>query len=362
MTKLGVLHDQFGQSPWIDNLTRDWLDDGTLHKLVDQGIRGLTSNPAILAKSIAKGQAYNQQLLELQGQNIESSYWKIVFRDIMDSSLILLPIYQASGGEDGFVSVEVDPRLARDRPATEAAVMKMRESLPAPNILIKIPSTKQGLGAIRASIASGVSINATLIFSLTRYREVMEAYISGLEELSRRSPEALSTVRSVASFFVSRTDNKVDKYLSEMNAPTELRGLAAIAQAKLAYQLFLEYFSTPRWEALAEMGAHVQRPLWASTSTKDPTYPELMYVENLIGARTVNTMADSTLEAFLDQGRLETSITRDLGDARSVLEQLEGRGIHLEAVANELESEGVTSFADAHLQLLGQLGARLLPH
>ena len=263
MTKLQRLYDEQGQSPWLDNLRRGWITSGELQAWVDKGIRGITSNPSIFQKAMGTGEDYDLQLAALAGQSIDDAYWALVVQDIEDALAILRPVYDSSGGEDGYVSVEVAPSLARDTEGTIAAARELHERIDEPNLYVKIPGTAEGIPAIGQMIAEGRSINVTLIFSLERYRDVMEAYLSGLEA----GTGDLTKVSSVASFFISRVDTEVDRRLDEIGTPEALalRGRAAVAQAQVAYDLFLQTFSGPRWDALAERGARVQRPLWAST-------------------------------------------------------------------------------------------------
>jgi len=365
MTTLHDLHDQQGQSPWLDNLRRDWLQDGTLAGLVAQGIRGVTSNPTIFAKAISGQDTYDAQFGELIATtSVEDAYWDLVVDDIVAALEVLRPVYDVSGGADGFVSVEVAPSLAHDTAGTTAAARGLHERIARPNVLVKIPATPECVPSIRQMIAEGRSINVTLIFSITRYAEVMEAYLSGLETLAASGVDDLSGVASVASFFISRVDTEVDRRIEAAvaagadDALLRLRGRAAVAQARLAYALFAETFAGPRWEALVARGARVQRPLWASTSTKNPAYPDLAYVDTLIGPDTVNTMPDGTVADFLDHGTVARTVDADLADAREVIDQLAGAGIDMEEVAAVLESEGVASFASSFDDLMATLEAK----
>lgn len=359
MSSLSSLYDEYGLSPWVDNLQRSWLRDNTLRQLIDQGVRGLTSNPTIFAKAISEGSEYDQEIAGLQGASVDDAYWELVFADIKEACRLMAPLHQATDGRDGFVSMEVDPRLARDTGKTIASAKAIAERMTQPNLMVKIPATREGIPAIREAIASGISINVTLIFSLHRYQEVMEAYITGLEDLSRSSPERLGAVHSVASFFISRTDTKIDAALDKLQAPESLKGKTAVAQAKIAYQAFLEKFSSERWLELASQGANIQRPLWASTSTKNPAYPDLLYVESLIGPQCVNTMPYATLLAYVDHGRPSTSLLERISDSEEILAKVTDLGINLDAVAIELEEEGVASFAESHEGLLELLSSRL---
>ena len=365
MTKLHDLYSAQGQSPWLDNLRRDWLRDGTLAGLVDQGIRGVTSNPTIFAKAISGQDTYDEQFRSLiagkaiVGSSIEDAYWDLVVDDIHHALAILRPVFDASGGSDGFVSVEVAPSLAHDTDGTIAAARGLHARVDRPNVLVKIPATEECVPSIRQMIAEGRSINVTLIFSLTRYGEVIEAYLSGLEALVASGVDDLSGVASVASFFISRVDTEVDKRIEAAAAGDDkllaLRGTAAVAQARLAYALFTDRFAGDRWEVLAAKGARVQRPLWASTSTKNPAYPDLAYVDTLIGPDTVNTMPDGTVADFLDHGTVARTVDADLDAARSDIDRLAAAGIHMEDVAAVLETEGVASFAASFDDLMDSL-------
>ncbi len=360
MTTLNDLYDDQRQSPWLDNLRRDWLRDGTLAGLVDQGIRGVTSNPTIFAKAISGQDTYDAQFSSLVGTvPVEDAYWDMVVDDINDALAILRPVYDSSGGGDGFVSVEVAPSLAHDTEGTIAAARGLHERIAQPNVLVKIPATPECVPSIRQMIAEGRSINVTLIFSLTRYAEVIEAYLSGLEALAASGVDDLSRVASVASFFVSRVDTEVDQRIEALaNGDADLlalRGRAAVAQARLAYRLFLDRFAGPRWEALAARGARKQRPLWASTSTKNPAYPDLAYVDTLIGPDTVNTMPDATVGDFLDHGTVARTVDADEVGSRAVIDRLAAAGIDMEDVAATLETEGVASFAASFDDLMASL-------
>lgn len=352
MTRLHDLYEQQGQSPWLDNLKRGWITSGELARWVEKGVRGLTSNPSIFQKSIAGSADYDEHFRSVisGGASVEDAYWELVTWDIREALRILAPVHEASDGVDGFVSVEVDPGLARDTEGTIAAARQLSDSIAAPNLFVKIPGTAEGLPAIEQMIAEGRSINVTLLFSLDRYDEVIEAYMRGLE----RCEGDLGRVASVASFFISRTDSEVDRRLEAIGTEEALalRGRAAVAQGQLAYELFRQRFSGPRWEALAARGARVQRPLWASTSTKNPDYPDTLYVDNLIGPDTVNTLPDTTLEAFLDHGTVARTVDADLDGARRTLEQVADAGVDLGDVARVLEEEGVGAFEKSFGELL----------
>lgn len=359
MGRLHDLYDQQGQSPWLDNLRRGWMTTGELQGWIDKGVRGLTSNPSIFAKAMIDTDDYNAELTDLvgAGSSIEDAYWQLVVGDIRQALEFLRPVHEASDGEDGYVSVEVSPTLAHDEAATVAAARELDDRIEAPNLYIKVPATAEGVPAIQTLIGEGRSINVTLIFSLERYAAVMEAYLSGLEACAQAD---LSTISSVASFFISRVDVEVDRRLVEIGSDEALalKGKAAIAQGHIAYGQFLEAFSGPRWQALESKGARMQRPLWASTSTKDPSYPDTLYVDTLIGPNTVNTLPDATLLAFDDHGTVARTIDADFAAAHEVVSALSGLGIDLEEVAAKLEAEGVSSFAKSFEEVLDTLGTR----
>lgn len=358
MSRIHQLFDDHGQSPWLDNLKRSWIKNGELQAWLDRGVRGLTSNPSIFQKAISGSDAYDEQFGQLirDGRSIEDSYWELVIQDIEDALALLRPIYDSSHGVDGYVSVEVAPDLAHDGDATLAAALELNERINEPNVYIKIPGTQEGLSAIERATAAGVSVNVTLLFSLDRYEAVMEAYIAGLE--AREGD--LSDVSSVASFFISRVETEVDNRLAEIgtDAAIELRGEAAVAQAVVAYQRFGSTFSGPRWEALAARGARPQRPLWASTSTKNDDYSDTVYIDSLIGPDSVNTIPDGTLAAFEDHGTVARTIDIDPAGAVAVLAALADIGIDMDDVANKLEAAGVASFAKAFDDLLETLKTR----
>lgn len=362
---MGLLHDLYehaGQSPWLDNLRRGYLRSGELQAYVDRGVRGITSNPSIFQKAIADSDDYDEQFSALlaQGSSVEEAYWRMVTDDISEAVAVLRPVHDASDGVDGYVSVEVDPGLARDTEGTIASARGLHETIAEPNVFVKIPATAEGVPAIRTMIGEGRSINITLIFSIDRYLEVMEAYLAGLEHHLAAGADDLSGVRSVASFFVSRVDTEVDARLSAIGTDEALalRGTAAVAQAQLAYQEFLAVFSGPRWEALAAKGAKVQRPLWASTSTKNPDYPDTRYVDTLIGPDTVNTMPEATIDAFEDHGTVARTVDADPAGARAALDAVAAAGVDLDDVARTLEDQGVASFEKSFEQLLATLQAK----
>jgi transaldolase len=361
MTKLQQLSAEYGQSPWLDNLTRTYLRDGTLLRMVADGIRGVTANPTIFARAIEGSDDYDEQFRALvtAGRTVPDAYWELVITDVLDACAALRPTFDASGGEDGFVSIEVAPELARDTDATTAAARDLHQRIRRPNLLVKIPATAQGVPAIRAMISEGRSINITLIFSLGRYAEVIDAYLDGLETFAAVGGD-LSSVHSVASFFVSRVDTEVDHRLDAIatEAARALRGGAAIAQAKLAYQLFGERFSGDRWARLANRGGRVQRLLWASTSTKDPAYGDTLYVDGLIGPETVNTLPEVTIAAFEGHGRLARTLDADVDDARDVMSRLAVVGVDMDDVGLVLEDQGVASFHESFRDVLGALDTK----
>lgn len=361
MTKLQRLHDEQDQSPWLDNLRRDDLRDGTLARMVSDGIRGVTSNPTIFARAIEGSTAYDAQFGDLlrNGAELIDAYWVVVVDDVLDALGVLRPVFDASGGEDGFVSIEVAPDLAHSVAGTTRAATELHERIDRPNLFVKIPATVEGVEAIREMIAQGRSINVTLLFSIGRYADVIEAYLSGLEAAAERGAD-LSTVHSVASFFVSRVDTEVDRRLVAIgsDAALALRGRAAVAQAQVAYRLFRERFAGERWEALAALGARPQRPLWASTSTKNPVYPDTLYVDSLIGPNTVNTLPEDTIDAFEDHGTLARSADADPDAAQRVLDELSAVGIDLDDVGRTLEADGVEKFHASFSDLLESLEAK----
>jgi transaldolase len=360
-TMLQRLYAEHGQSPWLDNLTRGHLRQGILARLVADGIRGVTANPTIFAKAIEASADYDEQFASLTaaGLPVEDAYWELVIDDITAALAVLRPVFDTSHGGDGFVSVEVAPELARDTEGTIAAARRLHQRIDQPHLFVKIPATAQGVPAIQAMIAEGRSINITLIFSLTRYAEVIEAYLSGLEAFTSRGGDP-SRVHSVASFFVSRVDTEVDQRLDAIGTEQALglRGKAALAQAKLAYQLFRERFSGERWERLARLGARPQRPLWASTSTKNPNYPDTLYVDQLIGPDTVNTLPEPTIAAFEDHGRLARTIDTGVDQAAEVMRRLAAAGIDMDGVGLTLEDNGVAGFHQSFQHVLASLHAK----
>ena len=360
MTTLQRLFDEVGQSPWLDNLKRGYFRDGTLERMVAQGIRGVTSNPTIFQKAIAASSDYDEQFAEATSRlSVEDAYWELVLDDIRHACDVLRPVHDASSGADGFVSIEVSPALARDTDGTIRDASSLWQRVGRPNVMIKIPGTAEGLPAIRASIAAGINVNVTLIFGIPRYGEVIDAYLAGIEDLKAAGGDP-SSVRSVASFFVSRVDVEVDRRLKGIgtDAAKALLGTAAVNQAKLAYELFQQRFGADAASGNVEpagSGGKVQRPLWASTSTKDPSYPDLLYVDSLIGPNSVNTMPDATIEAFLDHGTVACTVDQDVEGAHRGLDALAELGIDMADVAATLEDEGVASFSKSFDELIQAL-------
>jgi transaldolase len=337
--------NDFGQSPWYDNLTRALATGGLRGLVADQGIRGVTSNPTIFEKAMASGTDYDDQLREVSmaRASTNDAYWDLVTTDIAHATDILRPHYEEWEGRDGFVSVEVSPDLARDTAATIAQAEELWARLDRPNVMIKIPATAEGVPAITAALAAGLNVNVTLIFSLDRYGEVLDAFIAGLEQRAARGAD-ISRTASVGSFFVSRVDTETDRRLPDGRP---LRGKAAVANAKLAYQQFLAAFRGPRWEALAAKGARVQRPLWASTSTKNPAYSPTLYVDTLIGRDTVNTLAQASVDA-LEAGKANLradTVLEDLDGAHATMAGLADAGVDFDDVTATLEREGVAAFS-----------------
>ncbi len=365
----------FGQSVWYDNIGRGLLVSGGLKRMVDEdAVVGLTSNPSIFQKAIADSNEYDGAMAELvgDGADAERVLDTLMAEDVGMAADLLRETFDETRSVDGWVSIEVNPTLAYDTESTVLEARRLRALVGRPNVLVKVPATREGIPAIERLISEGLSVNVTLIFSIDRYREVMGAYLAGLEHLIARRAEGEdlpepATVRSVASFFVSRVDSLCDTLLEaaagaagadKAEALLALRGQAAVANAKLAYQEFLEAFSGPRWEALASAGAKVQRPLWASTSTKNKAYSDVLYVDELIGPDTVNTMPHATLEAYRDHGEPRLTLTEGVEDARRLIEAIEAAGIAMSDVTSRLEAEGVAAFADSFESLMATLRAK----
>jgi transaldolase len=351
-----------GQSVWSDYLSRDMLQTGELERLMTEAaVVGVTSNPTIFQKAISQGERYDAQLKEIldSGEtDPKEIFLQLSSHDIADACDLLRKVWDSTAGLDGYVSWEVDPRLAYDRDGTIAEARRLHEWIERPNLYVKIPATEPGLGAIEEMIASGRNINVTLTFSLERHKSVMEAYIRGVERLVASGGDP-ATVHSVASFFVSRVDTETDKRLDAIGGGAlELRGKLGVANAKLAYQNSLETFAGPRWEALADKGATKQRCLWASTSTKNPEYSDVLYVDELIGPETVNTMPEETIQAFQDHGRVAETLTQDVDGARKLFLDLRAAGIDYDDVVDTLEREGVQKFSDSFDELMDGIKAK----
>ncbi|HEV3093087.1 MAG TPA: transaldolase [Solirubrobacteraceae bacterium] len=349
-----------GQSVWIDFLSRHAIRGGGLRALIDEdAVVGATSNPTIFEKAMTAGDGeYDEQLRGLSADEPEQAFWLLAEQDVGEACDVFAPTWEGGLGRDGYVSIEVDPRLAYDTLASFREAMRLHEAIDRPNLLVKIPATKPGLAAIEDVIAKGRSINITLIFSLRRYEEVAESYIRGLERLVAEGGDPCK-VRSVASFFVSRIDTEADRRLDEIGAPEQLKGKLAVANAKLAYHRYQHIFAGPRWEYLAGKGATPQRVLWASTSTKNPAYPDTLYVDELIGPDTINTMPEETVRAFQDHGTPRARLTEGLAEARAVFDRLAAAGVDYDDVTDTLEREGVEKFEASFAELLDSLGAKL---
>jgi transaldolase len=356
------LHElsELGQSVWIDFLSRDLLRDGGLARFIENdAVVGVTSNPTIFQKAISAGDAYDEQLREVlkEERDPKEVFIHLAARDVGDALDLLRPVWDEGSGRDGYVSIEVDPNLAYDTEATIAEAKRLHELIDRPNLFVKIPATKPGLPAIEEMIARGKSINVTLTFSLDRYAEVAEAYIRGVERLVSDGGDP-SRLASVASFFVSRVDTEADKRLDEIGGHDELKGKLAVANAKLAYQRYKEIFAGERWDKLAAKGATPQRCLWASTSTKNPAYRDVLYVEELIGSMTVDTMPEETIRAFQDHGRVRLTLEEGIDEAKRVFERLAEAGVDYDDVVETLEREGVEKFADSFAELLDGIRAK----
>jgi transaldolase len=348
------LHAEQDQSPWIDFIDRELISSGKLRTMVEDGIRGLTSNPTIFAKAVATGQYDELIRREIDaGDDARQIYEEIAVADVGDAADVLRTVFDAAAGADGFASIEVEPDLAQDADATLVRARELWARLARPNVFIKIPATEAGIPAIENAIAEGININVTLMFSVEIYKKVARAYIAGLRRRHERG-EDVSRVASVASFFVSRVDTKVDKYLDAIGTDQALaaRGRAAIANAKMAYEAYGQIFGGDEFAELRAAGARVQRCLWASTSTKNPAYRDILYVEELIGPETVDTMPLETITAFLDHGAIERTLDRDMEGARQAIREVEAQGITMERVTRELIEEGVASFGKSFDELI----------
>lgn len=356
MTNPPVDVQKFGQSIWYDNIQRRLLQDGSFQKLVDDaGVVGVTSNPAIFQKAIGSSNDYDDVISTLLDLPVEDIYERLAIADIQQAADLLRPVYERTNGLDGYVSLEVSPELARDTDTTLSEAKRLFATINRPNVMIKIPATPEGLPAVEQAIAAGVNVNITLIFSLDNYAAVAEAYIRGLEQRLAAGQD-VTGVASVASFFVSRIDTLVDSLLGEGHT---LRGKAAIASAKAAYLHFQKVFYGERFARLREAGARVQRPLWASTGTKDPAYPATLYVDTLIGRDTVNTVPPATLEAFKAHGKADSAtLMDDIDGAPGVLAQVEAAGVSMAQVTQKLQDDGVDAFINAFKDLLQQVAAK----
>ncbi|MFH5822812.1 transaldolase [Georgenia sp. AZ-5] len=353
-----------GVSIWLDDLSRGRLTGGGLAELMrTRHVVGVTTNPTIFAGALAKGSDYDAQMATLAeaGTSVDDAVLTVTTDDVRDAADLFADVYRATGGQDGRVSIEVDPRLARDTDRTIEQARLLWSTVDRPNAMVKIPATQEGLPAITKAISEGISVNVTLIFSLDRYHAVANAYLDGLE-LAQRAGIDLGTIRSVASFFVSRVDSEIDKRLDAVGTDEAkaLKGKAGIANARLAFEAYEEIFSTPRWAALAEAGAHPQRPLWASTGVKDPAYPDTMYVDELVVDGVVNTMPEKTLEAAADHANLRgDTVHGTYADARALLDQLERLGVSYAEVTDLLEDEGVVKFEQSWAELVETVAAAL---
>lgn len=350
--------EKLGQSVWLDFIRRSLITSGEMAAMVARGVQGMTSNPAIFEKAIAGSSDYDDEILSLvkAGMSVDAIYETLAVKDIQMAADVLAPVYRSTDGRDGYVSLEVSPFLARDTERTAAEARRLFETVGRPNLMIKIPATPEGLPAISASLAAGVNVNVTLIFGLENYQAVADAYIAGLERLALKGPSAkgghpVNRIASVASFFVSRVDTAVDKELEKKGAK-ELLGKIAIANCKLAFAEYRRILGRPRWRELAAKGARPQRVLWASTSTKNPQYPDTYYVDELIGPQTVNTIPPDTLKLFREHGRVRASLAEDVSGAQAAIDSLAALGIDLAAATDQLEHEGVKLFDDAYNKLL----------
>jgi transaldolase len=360
-TPLHALHAA-GQSIWLDYIDRTLVLSGELARRIgDDALTGMTSNPTIFEKALAQGSAYDAQLAQLSGDRTPWAIFEAIETDDVRAACdVFRPTYDAAKGTDGFVSIEVSPGAAHDTHGTVREARRLWETVGRPNVMIKVPGTAAGCGALRQLIADGINVNVTLLFACTAYANIIDAFLAGLEDRARTGAP-LNHVASVASFFVSRVDTEIDKRLDAIGTPAalSLRGRAAIANARLAYALFLERFRGPRWDALAAKGAQVQRPLWASTGTKNPAYSDVLYVEALIGPHTVNTLPPATLDAFRDHGKVARTVDQDVDGARASIAEIESLGISLGAVTDKLLVEGLESFQKSFDGLLANIEKKM---
>jgi transaldolase len=368
--RIKQLYREQGQSAWQDDISRDMLNQGSIRAAIEEiGIRGLTSNPTIFEKAIAAGTAYDEEITGLLERDLDAHaiFETVAVRDIQSAADLFRPIYESSDGCDGFVSIEVSPLAARDPAVTTDDTRRLWEAVNRPNLMVKIPGTVEAVPVIEQMLTEGININITLLFSVAAYERVARAYIAALAA-RRAAGQPIDRIASVASFFVSRVDTLVDKLLDEKIAATgdatqkgwleSLKGKAAIANARIAYQSFERIFSGAEWESLAAAGAHVQRPLWASTSVKNPAFPDTMYVDQLIGPETVNTMPRATMNAFLDHGTVKRTVDQDVSGAYKTMEDLAAAGIDIDAVTAQLENEGIASFAKSYDSLLAGVASK----
>ena len=357
MADLRELAD-IGQSIWLDNISRSLITSGELQGLIDKGLRGITSNPSIFEKAVSSGSDYDEDIrkLAVSGKSVDEIYEALVTGDVRDAADLLRPVYDATDGVDGYVSLEVNPELAHDTDGTIIEARHLFAALDRPNVFIKVPATPAGVPAIKTLISEGININVTLIFSVPQYEAISEALIAGLQKRSEGGGD-IGSVASVASLFVSRLDSAVDAELEKLNN-SELQGKIAVANARMVYARFLEIFSGARWEKLAGLGARVQRPLWASTSAKNPAYPDTLYVDSLIEAHTVNTLPPTTLEAYLDHGKMTLMTKADMEKSRAHLANLVRLGVKIDAITKKLLDDGVDAFATAFAALVDQIAKK----
>jgi transaldolase len=358
MSKLIQLAES-GQSIWFDYIQRNLITSGELDALINNGLRGITSNPTIFDKAISGSADYDEEIKKYvtKGLTVDEIYEKLALADISLAAAKLLKVYKDTDGLDGYVSIEVNPHLAYKTEETIKQAKRLFSTLNRPNIMIKVPATREGLPAVTELIASGINVNVTLIFSKENYKDVAEAYILGVEKLNSKGGD-LSKVASVASFFVSRVDTATDKILDSLNKK-ELKGKAAIANSKLSYELFNEIYSSERWNSLKAKGARVQRLLWASTGTKNPEYKDTLYVDELIGSPTVNTIPPATLNAFIDHGVIDSTLERGIEDAKTVFNELEKLGVNIPDITEKLQVDGVKSFNDSFDSLMNSLAEKV---
>ncbi len=360
MNPLRRLHE-YGQSVWFDYIERDLLKSGELARMIrEDGVRGVTSNPTIFEKAINGSEEYDTSLARLADEQLDAraAFFSLAIEDIQAGADLLRPVYEASKGQDGMISLEVSPDLAYDREATVTEALRLWERVARPNLMIKVPATREGVAAFEQLTAEGVNVNVTLLFSVERYKDVVEAYLAGLATRMRRGL-AVDHIASVASFFVSRVDTLVDKWLDEHAAASGLQGQIAIANAKLAYAWYQQTYASARFDDLRAAGAHPQRLLWASTGTKNPAYSDVLYVDTLIGENTVNTLPPATYAAFKDHGQPANTLTAGIDQAQQHISQLIQAGFDLQAATDQLETEGVQSFAKSFTTLLGAIDNKM---